>query len=130
MTSDQFCLKWNNYQSNIVVALGNLKLDEDFVDVTLACEGRTIKAHRVVLSACSSYFKHIFKVSFFIDHPKRETSFAKVPKIFLCYPKDFLCYPTTAILKLAAGREVKWHSPDVICALMHTAYATLTSLYV
>ena len=64
MTSDQFCLKWNNYQSNIVVALGNLKLDEDFVDVTLACEGRTIKAHRVVLSACSSYFKHIFKVSF------------------------------------------------------------------
>ena len=65
MTSDQFCLKWNNYQSNIVVALGNLKLDEDFVDVTLACEGRTIKAHRVVLSACSSYFKHIFKVSFF-----------------------------------------------------------------
>ena len=62
MTSDQFCLKWNNYQANIVVALGNLKLDEDFVDVTLACDGKTIKAHRVVLSACSSYFKHIFKV--------------------------------------------------------------------
>ena len=57
MTSDQFCLKWNNYQANIVVALGNLKLDEDFVDVTLACDGKTIKAHRVVLSACSSYFK-------------------------------------------------------------------------
>ena len=73
MTSDQFYLKWNNYQSNIVVALGNLKLDEDFVDVTLACEGRTIKAHRVVLSACSSYFKHIFKVSFFKQsfYPKR-----------------------------------------------------------
>ena len=62
MTSDQFCLKWNNYQTNIVVALGNLKLDEDFVDVTLACEGRSIKAHRVVLSACSQYFKHVFKV--------------------------------------------------------------------
>ena len=62
MTSDQFCLKWNNYQSNIVVALGNLKLEEEFVDVTLACEGRSIKAHRVVLSACSGYFKHVFKV--------------------------------------------------------------------
>ena len=67
MTSDQFCLKWNNYQANIVVALGNLKLDEDFVDVTLACDGKTIKAHRVVLSACSSYFKHIFKVGFFLS---------------------------------------------------------------
>ena len=62
MTSDQFCLKWNNYQANIVCALGNLKLDEDFVDVTLSCEGRTIKAHKVILSACSSYFKNVFKV--------------------------------------------------------------------
>jgi len=61
MTSDQFCLKWNNYQANIVCALGNLKLDEDFVDVTLSCEGRTIKAHKVILSACSSYFKNVFK---------------------------------------------------------------------
>ena len=59
MTSDQFCLKWNNYQANIVVALGNLKLDEDFVDVTLACDGKTIKAHRVVLSACSPYFRQV-----------------------------------------------------------------------
>ena len=62
MTSDQFCLKWNNYQANIVCALGNLKLDEDFVDVTLSCEGRTIKAHKVILSACSAYFKNVFKV--------------------------------------------------------------------
>lgn len=61
MTSDQFCLKWNNYQANIVCALGNLKLDEDFVDVTLSCEGRTIKAHKVILSACSAYFKNVFK---------------------------------------------------------------------
>ncbi|CAB4058837.1 Broad-complex core protein isoform 6,Sex determination protein fruitless,Protein tramtrack, alpha isoform,Protein bric-a-brac 2,Longitudinals lacking protein, isoforms H/M/V,Protein bric-a-brac 1,Longitudinals lacking protein, isoforms A/B/D/L,Protein tramtrack, beta isoform,Longitudinals lacking protein, isoforms J/P/Q/S/Z,Longitudinals lacking protein, isoforms F/I/K/T,Longitudinals lacking protein-like,Broad-complex core protein isoforms 1/2/3/4/5,Longitudinals lacking protein, isoforms N/O/W/X/Y,Protei len=61
MTSEQFCLKWNNYQSNIVSALGNLKLDEDFVDVTLSCEGRTIKAHKVILSACSLYFRDVFR---------------------------------------------------------------------
>ncbi len=42
-------------------ALGNLKLDEDFVDVTISCQGRNIKAHKVVLSACSDYFKDVFK---------------------------------------------------------------------
>lgn len=30
---------------------------EAFCDVTLACEGRTIKAHKIVLSACSTYFE-------------------------------------------------------------------------
>lgn len=27
-----------------------------FCDVTLACEGQTIRCHRVVLCACSTYF--------------------------------------------------------------------------
>lgn len=30
-----------------------------FCDVTLACEGQTIRAHRVVLCACSTYFDSI-----------------------------------------------------------------------
>lgn len=30
-----------------------------FCDVTLACDGQTLKAHRVVLSACSTYFDSI-----------------------------------------------------------------------
>jgi hypothetical protein len=34
--------------------------DEHFVDVTLACEGIQIRAHKMVLSACSNYFKEIF----------------------------------------------------------------------
>ena len=63
MPHEHFCLKWNNFQKNIVAALGNLKLDEDFVDVTLSCEGKTIKAHKVILSACSDYFRNIFRVS-------------------------------------------------------------------
>ena len=28
MSSSEFCLKWNNYQGNIINAFGNLKLDE------------------------------------------------------------------------------------------------------
>lgn len=33
--------------------------NEQFVDVTLACEGRSIKCHKVMLSACSSYFEEL-----------------------------------------------------------------------
>ena len=67
MPSEHYCLKWNNFQNNIVAALGNLKLYEDFVDVTLSCEGKSIKAHKVILSACSEYFRDVFRVRNKID---------------------------------------------------------------
>ncbi|XP_050681787.1 longitudinals lacking protein, isoforms H/M/V-like isoform X2 [Leptidea sinapis] len=59
--ADQFCLRWNNFQSNIVSALDSLKCSGDLVDVTLTCEGKSIKAHKVILSACSPYFRNVFK---------------------------------------------------------------------
>lgn len=64
--TQHFCLRWNNYQSSITSAFENLRDDEDFVDVTLACDGRSLKAHRVVLSACSPYFRELLKVIFFL----------------------------------------------------------------
>lgn len=63
--TQHFCLRWNNYQSSITSAFENLRDDEDFVDVTLACDGRSLKAHRVVLSACSPYFRELLKVRAF-----------------------------------------------------------------
>lgn len=62
----QFCLRWNNYQSNLANCFDQLLQTESFVDVTLACEGQSLKAHKVVLSACSPYFQ-----SLFMDNPCR-----------------------------------------------------------
>lgn len=59
-TSQAFCLRWNNFQTNMLDVFERLFLDERFVDVTLACEGQLIKAHKMVLSASSSYFQEIF----------------------------------------------------------------------
>ena len=53
----QFCLRWNNYQSNLTQVFHQLLQTESFVDCTLSCEGHNIKAHRMVLSACSPYFQ-------------------------------------------------------------------------
>ncbi|CAG2064821.1 unnamed protein product [Timema podura] len=57
----QFCLRWNNFHANITSQFEALRDEEDFVDVTLACDGQRLKAHKVVLSACSPYFKELFK---------------------------------------------------------------------
>ena len=40
----------------------SLKEEEDFVDVTLSCEDSQYTAHKVVLSACSPYFRKLLKV--------------------------------------------------------------------
>ncbi|KAJ3660474.1 hypothetical protein Zmor_004922 [Zophobas morio] len=56
----QFCLRWNNYQSNLTSVFDQLLQSESFVDVTLACDGHSVKAHKMVLSACSPYFQSLF----------------------------------------------------------------------
>ena len=43
-----FCLKWNNFQQNIFSTIRNLRLDLDFLDVTIFCKGRQLKAHKVL----------------------------------------------------------------------------------
>lgn len=59
----QFCLRWHNYQSSLLATLPQLLDGDDLTDVTLCAGGRNLKAHRVVLSACSQYFKELFKVN-------------------------------------------------------------------
>ncbi|XP_055386047.1 transcription factor GAGA-like [Condylostylus longicornis] len=56
----QYSLRWNNYLRHITFAFDDLKSNGDLVDVTLCCDGQKIKAHKVLLSACSAYFKEIF----------------------------------------------------------------------
>lgn len=55
--SQQFCLRWNNHQHNLLSVFEDLLHHEAFVDVTLACDGLQLKAHKMVLSACSPYFQ-------------------------------------------------------------------------
>ena len=58
--SEKFCLKWNNFQQNISHSFTKLRRESHFFDVTLvSADQRQIKAHKVVLSACSEFFKSI-----------------------------------------------------------------------
>lgn len=64
MSVQQFCLRWNNHQPNFISVFSSLLHNEALVDVTLAAEGRQLQAHKVVLSACSSYFQVHFSIQF------------------------------------------------------------------
>jgi len=66
---DLYGLSWNNYRESITGSLRNLIREEDFVDVSLHCEGRVLKAHKVYLSAASDYFKSVLKGTNLWQHP-------------------------------------------------------------
>ena len=62
MTSEKLCLKWNDFQENILSSFKELRSDQEFTDVTLACEdGQQIGAHKVVLSTSSPLFRNLLK---------------------------------------------------------------------
>ena len=45
--TEKFCLKWNDFETNISVAFRELREEKDFFDVTLACDDSQIQAHKV-----------------------------------------------------------------------------------
>lgn len=50
-------LEWKNQSTFLIQALSSLRQNDTLTDCTLAADGRHIKAHRLILSACSPYFK-------------------------------------------------------------------------
>jgi len=61
MSSEKFCLRWNDFEANISSAFRELRDDKDFFDVTIACDDDQIQAHKVILSACSPFFRNILR---------------------------------------------------------------------
>jgi len=66
--SGECCLRWNDHQTLLHGVCDSLLTSEKFADVTLFCEGMSLKCHKFLLSACSSYFEQIFSETE-LDHP-------------------------------------------------------------
>jgi len=60
-SSEKFCLRWNDFESNISVAFREIREEKDFFDCTLSCGSRQIQAHKLILSACSPFFRSILR---------------------------------------------------------------------
>ena len=60
--AENICLNWDDFQENLISSVRELRNEEDFADVTLACEdGTQIQTHRVVLAASSPFLMEILK---------------------------------------------------------------------
>ena len=59
---DKFCLKWNDFQTNVSKTFSSLRQEEHLFDVTLVSDDEQhIAAHKLVLSASSDFFKNMLK---------------------------------------------------------------------
>ena len=60
---EKYCLRWNDFTSNLSSAFNELRDDEDFFDITLITEESEIRCHKLILGACSPHFR--YKIKFF-----------------------------------------------------------------
>ena len=59
---ERICVQWHDFKENISTSLENLRKDNDFADVTLACEdGKQVAAHKVILTSSSPVFWNILR---------------------------------------------------------------------
>ena len=61
-SSEKFCLRWNDFETNVSSAFREIREEKDFFDVTLACDDDSqIQAHKVIIAACSPFFRNVLR---------------------------------------------------------------------
>ena len=61
-TSEKFHLQYNDFKANIITLFQDIRKDNEYSDVTLACAGNGfIEAHKVILSASSTLFRDLLR---------------------------------------------------------------------
>ena len=67
---EKFCLKWNDYEKNLRTAFNDLREEKELFNVSLISEdGSQVEAHKVVLSACSPFFRAVLRRNPQHQHP-------------------------------------------------------------
>lgn len=67
---DTVHLRWSNHSVVVNQMFVKCFEKEEFIDVTLDCEGQSIKCHRLILSACSPFLYRILTENNKDDDPK------------------------------------------------------------
>ena len=70
MDQEKCTLTWHTYSDHLRNILKEISSDDSFADVTLVTDDKKqLKAHRNILSACSSVFKEILQINTNNNHP-------------------------------------------------------------
>ena len=93
--SDKFRLQWNAFDANINQAFRQLREDLSLCDVTLVCDKSVqLKAHKVILSACSPFFREIIQHN---PHPHPLIYLKGVTGTDLTFMLDYMYYGEVSI---------------------------------
>ncbi|KAK8377997.1 hypothetical protein O3P69_018727 [Scylla paramamosain] len=106
MEGELLALRWNNHLSTFASLLSDLRNEETYSDVTIACGGRLYPAHKFVLSACSEYLRVML-----CAHPNKHP---------ILYLKDVPKEDLEAILDYMYAGTVKVAHSN-LASLLHTA---------
>ena len=79
-------LKYEGYGDLLLRNLNSLKEEETLCDLTLTAENKTIQVHKIVMAACSDYFKALFTLDM---KEKNENSIHLKGKPLLVCPSVF-----------------------------------------
>jgi len=60
---DTFCIGLDEFDTNIRTIWQNLQKEKEFCDMTLACEGKVIQTHKVIISAISPILRNILRLN-------------------------------------------------------------------
>ena len=71
---DKLCLRWNDFDKNVSKSFASIRDQSQFFDCTLATDDDTdyldnLRAHKVILSACSEFFRNILTKESIYAHP-------------------------------------------------------------
>jgi hypothetical protein len=89
--AEDYDLTWEKHNEASFRAFLDLRGRQSLVDVTLYCEGELVRAHKLVLAACSLYFDKLFN-SLRGDERNRATVVAlpKMDRALLKLSLDFM----------------------------------------
>ena len=60
-SNESFCLRLNSFDINVKTIWQEMQIEESFCDITLACQDKQLKTHRLVISSYSPVLRNILK---------------------------------------------------------------------
>jgi hypothetical protein len=120
--AELYSVKWNNYPETILEIIRKYLVKDVLTDVTLSCDGgQSIPCHRLLLSACSTYFEEVLASK---KHPAQTNNvffFRNMEFWELEALVNFMYYgevrvareKLTRLVKAAAALKIKGLAPEV-----------------
>ena len=59
ISNENYSLRLNSFEKNVTTCWQELQMENDFCDMTLACDDRQFKTHKTVISSFSPVLKNI-----------------------------------------------------------------------